>query len=342
MRKSLRMIIAALAAAVCFTGCGDSASVSKTGQNSGNAPEKVSIILDWYPNAVHSFLYTAMDRGYFKEEGIEPEILFPSGTADAITMTAAGRADLGIYYPTDLLRARVKENIPVRSIASLCSKPLDAVISRKEKNITRPRDLTGKRVGTAGDEREKIMRYIIDQDGGDSSTVEFIDVGFDLLSAITTDQVDATMGNMVNHEVPALQKQGIDINYFLPSDFGGVNYPELIMIAGEDTLSKRGDTIRRFLKACRRGFEEVKKNPEEGLDILFRHEEKAQYPLDRDVEKTGWKLLEGVMETEDHPFLSQSEEMWRNFIAFNKKIGFIDHEIEPSEIFTTDYFPTDR
>ena len=54
--------------------------------------EEISVVLDWYPNAVHAFLYEA--EGYFAEEGLQVNILFPSNTSDPLTMTAAGRADI--------------------------------------------------------------------------------------------------------------------------------------------------------------------------------------------------------------------------------------------------------
>ena len=56
------------------------------------------MVLDWYPNALHAFLYEAIEKGYYAEEGLKINIRFPSNTNDALSLVAAGKADIGLYY----------------------------------------------------------------------------------------------------------------------------------------------------------------------------------------------------------------------------------------------------
>ena len=58
--------------------------------------EEFDIVLDWYPHAIHSFIYVAMEKGYYAEEGLHVNVRFPANTNDALSLTAAGRADMGI------------------------------------------------------------------------------------------------------------------------------------------------------------------------------------------------------------------------------------------------------
>ena len=97
MKKLLAMLLAAL---MLLTGCASGESGDGEDQAAGGAGdlETIDVVLDWYPNAVHAFLYEAEEKGYFAEEGLDVNILFPSNTSDPLTMTAAGRADIGFYY----------------------------------------------------------------------------------------------------------------------------------------------------------------------------------------------------------------------------------------------------
>ena len=69
-------------------------------------------MLDWYPNAVHSFIYVAQEKGYFKDQGLDLDIQMPADTNDSLKLVAAGKIDLALSYQPQILLAR-GENIPV-------------------------------------------------------------------------------------------------------------------------------------------------------------------------------------------------------------------------------------
>lgn len=75
-------------------------------------------MLDWYPNAVHSFIYAAIEKGYFKEEGVKVNIKFSNPT-DPLTLAAAGKVTVGLYYQPDVVMAKANEQIPVKSIGAV-------------------------------------------------------------------------------------------------------------------------------------------------------------------------------------------------------------------------------
>ncbi len=95
--------------------------------------EEFDIVLDWYPNAIHSFIYVAMEKGYYEQEGLHINVRFPANTNDALSLTAAGRADMGIYYLHDTIMTVANENIPVKSVGALVQSPLNIILSLKEK-----------------------------------------------------------------------------------------------------------------------------------------------------------------------------------------------------------------
>ena len=108
----------------------------QTAEQSNSDLEEFDIVLDWYPNAIHSFIYVAMEKGYYEEEGLHVNVRFPANTNDALSLTAAGRADMGIYYLHDAIMTVANENVPVKSVGALVQSPLNIILSLKEKNIS--------------------------------------------------------------------------------------------------------------------------------------------------------------------------------------------------------------
>ena len=72
-----------------------SAEQEAAGKEKTGDLRKMDVVLDWYPNALHAFLYTAIERGYFADEGLDVNIRFPANDNDAIALTAAGKAEIG-------------------------------------------------------------------------------------------------------------------------------------------------------------------------------------------------------------------------------------------------------
>lgn len=99
---------------------------------------------------MHSFIYTAIEKGYYAEEGLNVHVQFPANTNDAITMTAAGQADAGLYYQPNIISTATNQDVPVRILGTIVQHPLNIVMSMKSSNITCAKDLKGKIIGYPG------------------------------------------------------------------------------------------------------------------------------------------------------------------------------------------------
>ncbi len=334
-----RFFAAFAACAMLLTGCsaGQSAdaNTNDTAQTDGELRE-LTVVLDWYPNALHAFLYQAEEAGYFAEEGLTVNIQPPAGTNDAMSMVAAGRADIGLYYQQDVIQARVEQDVPVKSIGAVVQGPLNIILSLKEKDITEPADLVGKTIGYAGTElSEALVRGIMEYSGADPSSVEMIDVGFDLMSSMVTGNVDATIGCLVNHEVPQMEKEGFEVNYFFPDDFGVPQYYEGIFLANDTMIEQEPEVLAGFLRACEKGFADFKSNTDEVLQVLLDNQDESNFPLDPDVEKQSCETLLPLMETADAAFLSQTEQCWQENIDWMFDQGLISEKPDITEVMAT-------
>lgn len=322
-----RMTALLLSAALLLTGCSGAAK-----GNADNDSEKelteLDVVLDWYPNALHAFLYVAIENGYYEEEGLKVNICFPSNANDAISLVAAGQADIGLYYQQDVIQARANQDIPVKSIGAVVQGPLNIVLSLEDKNITSPENLVGKTIGYAGTElSEAIVRSIMEYVGADYSDVTMIDVGFDLMSSMTTGNVDATIGCFVNHEVPQMEEEGFEVNWFDLDDYGVPSYYEGVFLASDERIENDSETLEAFLRASARGFEDMKEDPEAALTILLNNQNEENFPLSETVERDSMEILLPLMETTDARFLSQSDECWQENIDWMLSQGLIDERV---------------
>ena len=349
-----RVLAILLAATMCMasvTGCGkqsaDNSSAAGTEAEDNSAAEtadtqtdnkdlrEVNVVLDWYPNAIHTFLYTAIERGYFAEEGLDVKIHFPANDNDALALVAAGKAEIGMYYQQDVIQAVANQGTGIKSIGAIVQSPLNVILSLKDKNITKPEDLVGKTIGYGGTGlSEALVKCMMENVGADASDVNMINVGFELMSSMTTGNVDATIGCLVNHEVPQLEEEGFDVNYFSVSGYGIPNYYEEVFLTNDDLLENEPEVVAGFLRAAKKGFDDFKADPDGCLAILMNNQNEENFPLTQSVEEQSCATLIPLMETEDAAFLTQTDECWQENIDWMLENQLIDKAVDVSDVMT--------
>src|SRR5215210_7202750 len=176
-------LIAALAVPAAIAAvCG-----STTGQDRPGA--EATLLLDFTPNAVHSGLYMATERGYDEAEGVELEIRKPGASTDALKLLQAGRADMAIFDIHDLGLAR-QQGRDIVGVMAVVQRPLAAVLAQPA--IRSPADLEGQRAGVTGlPSDEAVLRSIVAGDGGDPAKVRLTTIGFQAVKALLAGRVAA-------------------------------------------------------------------------------------------------------------------------------------------------------
>ena len=330
MKKFLALILSGimmLSVAACSSG--------QTAKNENTAGElqDFDIVLDWYPNAVHSFIYVAMEKGYYEEEGLKVNVQFPSNTNDAISLTAAGQADAGLYYQTNTVSTAANQNIPIKVIGTVVQHPLNIVMSMGESGINGAKDLKGKTVGYPGTpDNEVFIKAMMEHNGLKYEDVTMQDVGFDLNTALITGNVDAIIGGYINHEYPTLLQEGYDVTYFDITDEGITDYEELVLVTGEKPIEEESDKLEAFIRASKKGFEDMKKDPQAALDTLLKYQDEGNYPLDPEIEKASMEILLPLMESDEQEFLTVNEQSWTDTIDWLNEQGLLENEISASDI----------
>ncbi|KKI94003.1 ABC transporter substrate-binding protein [Bacillus sp. SA1-12] len=335
MKKYLLLLLCMMLVLLTACSVGENSTSKQTASREKEIKElkDISIMLDWYPNAVHSFLYVAQEKGYFEEEGLNVDIQFPANPTDPINLAAAGQVTLGISYQPDVIIARANQDVNIKSVGAIVRSPLNRVVFPEDSEIQSPKDLEGKKVGYPGIPlNESLIQSMVKADGGNPESVEMIDVGFELGSSIVSKKVDAVVGAYINHEVPVLKHEGHATRNINPTDYGIPSYNELIAVTSDKTWEIEQESIKGFWRAATKGYEFTAENPEEALNILLTNQDEANFPLVEEVETESLDILLPLMKSEEG-FGSQSQEQWEETISWMKDADLIEKEPAVDDIF---------
>lgn len=232
---------------VLVAGCG--------GDGESDAPTRVTIGLDFTPNAAHAGIYAAVRTGADRDNGVRLAIRPPAGgSPDSLKLLATRRADIAVLDIHDLGIA-LERGADVVAVGALVQRPLAAVIARRDRGIRRPRDLEGRRVGVAGlPSDDAVLRAVVEDDGADFGSVRRVDIGFGSVSHLLAGRVDAATA-FWNAEGVVLRERGLRTREFRVDEFGAPRYPEVVLVVRRDVLESRRDDVVAAVRAIAEGTE---------------------------------------------------------------------------------------
>jgi len=330
-----RLVPAVLAVllALGLAACGEKKETTGAG-----ARERVDLVLDYLPNADHAGIYAAIDTGEFTSAALDVKLRTPSDPSAPLKLLAAGRADLAISYEPELLLARAK-GAKLVSIGALVQRPLTSIISLGGKNaIDRPAQLEGKKVGTAGiPYQDAYLKTVMQHAGADPARAKSINVGFNLVPALLTKRVDATLGMFWNVEGVQLKRQDRKPVILRMDEVGVPTYDELVVVAREADVRSRGPVLRRFMRALARGHEQLRKNIDTGVGALVKANPDLKESLQRaQVEAT---LPAFFPRDRTKPFGYQNGRDWQRYAQWLAQNKVIDDPAIGQRAFTNEFLP---
>jgi putative hydroxymethylpyrimidine transport system substrate-binding protein len=222
---------------------------------SAKTAHTLRLMLDWFPNVDHLPIYVAQEKGYFKEQGIQVAIISPSETADALKLAAIGNVDLAVsYQPQTIIAAG--QGLALQVIAPLVRHPLTTLLFLADKGIGHPQDLSGKKIGYTV---PGLMDVLLHAFASINQIEDYtpVNVGFTILPALVSGQVDAVMGPFKTYETVAMAQHGYEAAFFELEKWGIPDYEELIFVCSPAVLDKKQDAVKGFVLALEKAFEYV-------------------------------------------------------------------------------------
>ena len=335
MTRRVPAIPILLALLALLAGCGEK-SEPKPGAVGGGSAEPLRVMLDYFPNADHAGIYAAQATGAYAKAGLDVKITAPPDPSAPLKLLLAGRTDLAISYEPELMLARDKGNDLI-AVGALVQKPLTSLMAVGKANVHAPQDLRGKRVGTAGiPYQSAYLETILEQAGVDPGSVTETNVGFNLVPAMLSGKVDATLGAFWNYEGTDLARRGRDPVIMRMEKLGVPTYDELVFVARRRDLTEEfGSRLRRFMQATARGIAALKSDPSVGVDALLQ----ADKGLDRGLQEAAIKATLPVFLPADHdrPFGYQDPAEWQAYADWMLSEGLIRQPLNAERAMTNEF-----
>ncbi|MEI4486972.1 ABC transporter substrate-binding protein [Frigidibacter sp. MR17.14] len=298
---------------------------------SAQEPTHLKLMLDWFVNPDHAPIIVAQEKGFFKDEGLEVEVIAPADPSDPPKMVAAGQADIGVSYQPQL-HLQVAEGMPLTRVGTLVATPLNCLLVQKDGPVKTVADLKGRKIGfsVAGVE-EALLTAMLKPAGLTLDDVELVNVNWSLSPAVMSGQVDAVIGAYRNFELTQMKIEGVEGTCIYPEENGVPTYDELIYIANPKTMDRAA--VQKFLHATERGAQWIVNHPTEGWEIFSG----TAPELNDELNARAWDLT--------LPRFSQSpaaldQGRYAHFEAFLKDAGLIP-EVKPVSDFAVDLGATE-
>ena len=260
------------------------------------AKEKVTLMLNWYVYSEHAPFFLGKEKGFYEAEGIDLDIQEGRGSAVTVQAVAAGSANFGYVDVPTMIKAAAK-GAPVRAVGVALQVSPMAVMGFADKNVKTAKDIIGKTVAmTPGDSMSQIWPLFLKKAGLEES--QFKTVSGDAqtkLNAVINGQADVLLGYVMDQNIKlqdATKKQVLVVRF---ADYG-VNLISSGIVANKETLSTKGDMVKRFMRASTRALEEAEKNPEAAIAATLKAQPKSGQP---DTMLTGLKLTTALYHTEE-------------------------------------------
>lgn len=330
MKKRMLAVLLSALLVAAMTGCG-----SKKEEAGDGKLKKITFVLDWTPNTNHTGIYVAKEKGYFKEAGLDVEIVQPPEDG-AEVLVGSGKAQFGISFQDTMMPAVVGDDaLPIKAVAAVLQHNTSGIVSRKGEGIKRPKGLEGKKYATWNQDIEKaILKQVVEKDKGNFSKVNMIpSTVTDEVSALKSKKVDA-IWIYYGWAGIATEVAGLDTDYFAFKDIDPVfDYYTPVIIGNSEWMKKNPETAKAFLSAAKKGYEYAIEHPKDAGDILYE----ASPELDSKMVQASQKYMKDQYKAEVKQWGYINPKRWNAFYNWISEKGLSKTKIPENTGFTNDY-----
>lgn len=298
-------------------------------------PELVQITLPvgYIPNIQFAPLYVAMEKGYYRQAGIELKIDYSFET-DALALVGANQLQFAVVSGEQVLLARNQE-LPVVYIMAWYGKFPVGVTALTKQGLQTPADMKGKRIGVPVLSGASYigLRALLNAGNLKESDLKLDVIGFNQVEALVSNQSDAVVTYVAN-EPNVLASKGYEVNTLKVSD-----YKTLVangLLTNEKTLRDDPQLVRRMVKATLQGLADAAANPDEAFEISKKYVENLGQ-ADQEIQH---RVLASSIELWQLDPLGYSEPAgWENMQEILLEMDLIQKPLDLTKAYTNDFLP---
>jgi NitT/TauT family transport system substrate-binding protein len=321
-----KIIVLMLGMALALSGCGSAA-------NGSGELTKIRLPMGYIPNIQFAPMYVAIEKGYFRQAGIDLEFDYKFET-DGVTLVGAGDLPFAVVSGEQVPLARA-QGLPVTYVAAWYQESPVSIVAKSELGILIPQDLKGKKIGLPGlfGANYVGLRALLFEAKMSESDVTLDSIGFNQVELLATGEQDIIVGYTANEPIQ-LRAQGIPVTEIRVADY--VQLASNGILASEKVISENPDLVRAFVGAFLKGLADTIANPEEAFQLSEAHIPNFA-DLDADVQK---QILETSIEQWQAERLGYSDpQAWENMQNVLLEAGLITEKMDLSKAFTNEFIP---
>ena len=254
----------------------------------------LSVRLTWLHQAQFAGIYSAEDKGYYKDEGLDVTVNAGGIEYSSVKMVSAGSDDIGLTSADQVLLGRSK-GAPLVALAAMYQRSPVVLFSIKDAGIDSPEKLRQKKIGIKyGDNTEVPVRALLDKYGIGKNDYSEVSVSYDV-TPILEGRVDVLPGFSINEPLSLVEK-GKQINQIYTADFG-VNFYADVIFTREEVLVKNKDLVEKFLRATLKGYQYAINHPDEAITSVLKRSPNANKAHERLMLEASSKLWKPTPES---------------------------------------------
>ena len=293
-----------------------------------HAGEKFRVLLEWYVNPDHGPIVLAKQKGYFKDVGLDVDIIEPADPNAPPKLLATKQADLITNYHAQKY-IQVEEGLPLTRIGSLIKSPLWCLLVRHDGPKTLD-ELKGKRIGiSVGNVGHALRQVMVESKGYTLDDFQWVNINFNTTGALLAKNVEASFGAYRNFDPNYMELENVPSSCIPVEKYGIPNYEELIYSVHKDDLKNpaKAKQFKAFLSAVQKATDDIYNDPQGSFAIFKTYNKNLDDKANAMIWNDTWQLFSRDVDAID-------TNMYQTMLDFNVKAGLVKKPLALTEYYT--------
>lgn len=301
------------------------------------AADQVNVRFSWKLKGEYAHFYDAQAKGLYSKEGLSVRFGEGAGAQAAIGALMQGQEDLVVLPGIFALQA-ISKGMPLKIVALYVPVQPTSIISMPDNPVRTPKDMEGKSIaGSVGETGTTYLPAFCKANGIDCSKIKIVQMDIQArVPQFLAHKVDMISGQSTN-DIPLLEAKVPTKFVILDEDKFGLHVPGQALVTTNDILAKKGDAIRKFLKATNEGIMDSKRDTNGAAQAMLKSWPGG--PGVKVVAEQAKATLDAMHGSASHPLGYTDQATVKDALDLLKGSGEISSERPLSDYYTNDYLP---